>query len=136
MNPLRSYTLSFLALTLGMLWASLAASGQIADDVFLVQLTDKTWGDNYPFSLEEPEAYLSDRSLARRTNQGLPIDSLDLPVSRDIVQALDALPDWQVIHASKWMSTVTLAARDSTADSLAVLDLPFVASLKRTVMTI
>lgn len=115
-----------------MLGASLAASGQIADNVFLVQLTDKTWGDSYPFSLEEPEAYLSDRSLARRAKQGLPMDSLDLPVSPDIVQALNALPDWQVIHASKWMSSVTLAARDSTADSVAVLDLPFVASLKRT----
>lgn len=132
MSPIRPYILSVLALTLGMLWASLAASGQIADNVFLVQLTDKTWGDSYPFNLEEPEAFLSNRSLARRAKQGLPIDSLDLPVSRDIVQALNALPDWQVIHASKWMSSVTLAARDSTADSVAVLDLPFVASLKRT----
>ena len=132
MKPHRPYTLLFFALALATLGAVLPASGQIADDVYLVHLTDKTWGDGYPFNLEEPEAYLSDRSLARRLRQGIPMDSLDLPVSPEILQALEALPDWQVVHASKWMSTVTLAARDSTADSLAVLDLPFVASLKRT----
>ena len=115
-----------------LMWGPWALTAQIADDVYLVHLTDKTWGVDYPFALEDPEAFLATRSVDRRVRQGIRIDSLDLPVSSDVLAALNALPDWQVIHASKWMSTVTLAARDSLADSMAVLNLPFVAGMKRT----
>ncbi|MGB1635806.1 MAG: S8 family serine peptidase [Flavobacteriales bacterium] len=105
---------------------------QLANDTYLVELADKTWGASYPFTLEAPEDFLSERALERRARQGVSLDSLDLPVSPEVLEVLDALPDWQVVHASKWMSSVTLAGRDSLADTLSVLDLSFVAGLKRT----
>lgn len=33
-----------------------------------------------PFTLDQPEDYLSERALARRHRQGLAVDSTDLPV--------------------------------------------------------
>lgn len=116
-----------------LLFASVpVCQAQIADLTFLVELTDKTWGGAYPFALESPEDFLSQRALDRRARQGVVLDSLDLPVSPEVLEVLEALPDWTVVHASKWMSSVTLAGRDSLADTLSVLDLPFVAGLKRT----
>lgn len=106
--------------------------GQIAQDTYLVSLTDKTWGTSYPFHLDDPEAFLSPRAISRRERQDIPIDSLDLPVSKEVLDALNALPDWQVVHASKWMASVTLEARDSLSEVDVVLDLPFVSGLKRT----
>lgn len=121
-----------------MLWLSMAfatvgngdAWGQIGPSHFLVELSDKTWGATYPHTLEAPEAYLSTRALARRARQGIAVDSLDLPVSEEVLSALDALEDWQVIHASRWMSSVVVEARDSLADTTALTSLPFVAGLK------
>ena len=111
--------------------AAWSATGQIADHTHLVRLSDKTWGKDYPFSLDAPELFLSERAVARRTRQGIEVDSLDLPVSADVVKGLHALADWEVVHASKWMSSVTVVARDSTADLDALTALPFVADVKR-----
>ncbi|MDA0728928.1 MAG: S8 family serine peptidase [Bacteroidetes bacterium] len=103
---------------------------QIGPQHVLVELNDKTWGDTYGFDLDHPEAFLSQRSLQRRNRQRLAVDSLDLPVSLDIIDALNASKDWEVLHASKWMSSVVLIARDSTADTSWLGDLPFVARVK------
>ena len=71
--------------------AAWSVTGQIADHTHLVRLSDKTWGKDYPFSLDAPELFLSERAVARRTRQGIEVDSLDLPVSADVVQGLHAL---------------------------------------------
>ena len=84
----------------------------------------------YPFSIEHPEAYLSDRALSRRSKQDIQVDSLDLPISTEIISSLDAMPMWETVHQSKWMSTVTIKARNGMADTLDLIALPFVAGVK------
>ncbi|MCB0778492.1 MAG: hypothetical protein KDC03_02925, partial [Flavobacteriales bacterium] len=51
---------------------------------YRVRFTDK---GNTPFSLEQPEAYLSPRALERRQRQGIAVDSLDLPVDPAYIDA-------------------------------------------------
>jgi len=102
---------------------------QIAEDVYLLQLNDKTWG-KYPFSIEHPESFLSERALTRRAKQDIPVDSLDLPLSSEIISTLNAMPMWEVVHGSKWMSTVTMKARNGSADTMDLISLPFVEGIK------
>ena len=59
-----SFLLLFLAVTM-------FAQAQIATDIYWVQFTDK---DNSPYSIDNPEAYLSPRALQRRANLGITID--------------------------------------------------------------
>jgi hypothetical protein len=40
------------------------------------------------------------------------------------------LPDWKTVHASKWMSSVVVEGRDSTADVEALATLPFVLEVR------
>jgi subtilisin family serine protease len=80
-------------------------------------------GDS-PYTLAQPEAFLSEKALARRAKQGLPLDSTDLPIAPARLQALrDA---GAVVWAtSKWVNTVTVSfPSDGTMDR--VLKLPFV----------
>ena len=48
---------------------------------YRISLKDKAATD---YSLQKPEKYLSKKSIERRKKQGLPIDSTDLPVCKEI----------------------------------------------------
>jgi subtilisin family serine protease len=76
---------------------------------FRVTLTDKA---PTAFSLQQPEAYLSAEALARRARQSLPIDSTDLPVCPEYIQALSQL-DARPVLTSRWLNTVVMEAADS-----------------------
>ena len=61
-------------------------NAQTAPDTYWVRFTDK---DDTPYTLAEPEAFLSARAIERRTVQGIGFDELDLPVtSVTFVEAL------------------------------------------------
>ena len=49
---------------------------------YYVHFTDK---NGSPYSLSEPTAFLSQRSLDRRSTKGIALDSLDLPVNPSYV---------------------------------------------------
>ena len=104
--------------------------GQLGPNLHLVRLSDKTWGANYNHQIESPQTFLSPRALDRRERQGIAVDSLDLPVSEDVLVAIDGLNDWTVVHASRWMSSVVVEGRDSLADVQALVDLPFVTEVR------
>ena len=57
--------------------AALCLHGQTSPDTYWVPFTDK---ENTPFSLDQPEQFLSARAIQRRTTQGIGYDQLDLPV--------------------------------------------------------
>lgn len=104
------------------------APAQTAPATYWVQFTDK---DQTPYSLGEPDAYLSPRALARRLHQGIPVDSLDLPVDPAYIAQLLAAGDFQLLDRSKWFNAVTIRSTDSLAlDTIA--QLPFVQAVKRT----
>ena len=71
---------------------------------YWVQFSDK---NDSPYSLDNPEAYLSERALQRRANQGIAIDEYDLPVNPaylEMVKMCGAV----IINPSKWLNGTTV----------------------------
>ena len=87
---------------------SLFASAQIATDIYWVQFTDK---NNSPYSIDNPEAYLSPRALQRRANLGIGIDEYDLPVNPQYLQAV-ADCGAELLNPSKWLNGVSVHVTD------------------------
>ncbi len=90
---------------------------------FIVRFTDK---NGTSFSLSTPEAYLSARAIARRTGQGISVDSSDLPVLQAYVDSVAMLTGGKIHGRSKWFNFCVVLVRDS-ADILAVTGKPYVA---------
>lgn len=100
--------------------------GQIAPGLYRVTFADKS-GTNY--SLSQPIEFLSQRAIDRRIRFGIPIDSLDLPVSDDNILQLSAALDMDIVHTSKWFNSVVIRSTD-TLGLDTVMSLPCVTSLK------
>ena len=114
--------LSFLLL---LALAALFAQAQVAPDIYWVQFTDK---NDSPYSIDNPEAYLSARALQRRANLGIAIDEYDIPVNPQYLQAV-ADCGVQLLNPSKWLNGVSVYTTDaSTID--AVNALPFVSAVR------
>lgn len=75
-----------------------------AQDYYWVRFTDKA---QTPFSIEEPEAFLSERAIERRRRHGVEITEEDLPVSLAYLDSLRAIgvPTW---HTSRWLNAATV----------------------------
>ncbi len=94
---------------------------------YFIQLSDKK---ESPYTLENPQAFLSGRAIERRVRQQIPFDQEDLPVSPSYIAGIEACGA-KVKHASKWLNGVILFCDDA-----AVLDrikaLPFVVAIEKT----
>ena len=96
-----NFLLLFLAVTM-------FAQAQIATDIYWVQFSDK---DNSPYSIDNPEAYLSPRALQRRANLGIAIDEYDIPVNPQYLQAV-ADCGAELLNPSKWLNGVSVHVTD------------------------
>ena len=114
--------LAFLLLVLAV---SVIAEAQIATDIYWVQFTDK---NNSPYSIDNPEVYLSSRALQRRANLGIAIDEYDIPVNPQYLQAV-AECGVQLLNPSKWLNGVSVYATNASAID-AVNALPFVSAVR------
>ena len=92
-----SFLLMFLATTM-------FAQAQVASNIYWVQFTDK---NNSPYSIDNPEAYLSPRALQRRANLGISIDAYDIPVNPQYLQAV-ADCGAELLNPSKWLNGVSV----------------------------
>lgn len=106
--------------------AQLAVFSQTAPDTWWVQFTDKS---GTPYSIDQPEAFLSPRAIQRRQVQGIAIDELDLPVDPSYIQAVLALGNVQLHHRSKWFNSITVRTNDPAMVE-AISELPFVLSVR------
>src|SRR5436190_20140269 len=77
---------------------------------YLVYFKDKQGGN--PYSLANPSQFLSAKSLQRRTHQGLPLDSTDLPVSPSYINQVSALGA-TVLNPLKWLNAVIVNCEPS-----------------------
>ena len=77
---------------------------------YRISLTDKA-GTTY--SLDRPEEFLSEKAIARRTRQQLPVDLTDLPVSEKYIEAIRAMGA-KIVVTGKWDNFVTVSCNDST----------------------
>lgn len=93
---------------------------------YRVVLTDK---HATAYSLDRPEQFLSAKSIERRQRQHLNVDSTDLPVCPEYVDAIKATGA-RVIARSKWQNFVTVACSDPTSVSR-ISALPFVKSVEK-----
>ena len=95
------------------------AQAQIATNIYWVQFKDK---DNSPYSIDNPEAYLSDRALQRRANLGIAIDEYDIPVNPQYLLAVAGCGA-ELINPSKWLNGVTVHVTDpAVIDAINALD--------------
>lgn len=92
---------------------------------YRIYLTDK---NATTYSLQAPEAYLSEKAIARRARQQLPVDSTDLPVCDAYINAIRN-EGVTIVAKGKWENFVTVSCKDTTRiDRIAAL--PFVKSAK------
>lgn len=101
----------------------LQATAQEKTYKYRVRLRDKARTE---YTLNHPSAYLSERALERRMRQVLSIDSTDLPVCREYVDAI-AATGAQPVSKSKWNNTVVVQVADTSVVA-SIVSLPFVAS--------
>lgn len=93
---------------------------------YWVQFTDKK---GTPFSVSSPAAYLSTQSILRRTNQGIAIDSTDLPVNSTYINGVLGTGVVTLINRSKWFNAITIQTTDPAALA-AIPALPYVKNLQ------
>ena len=79
---------------------------------FRVYLKEK--GDE--FSIEKPEAFLSEEAIARRQRLGIAVDTTDLPISATHLHALQEAGFTPGV-SSKWQRTVVVECTDRQAET-------------------
>jgi hypothetical protein len=89
------------------LWA------QVSPSKYLVQFTDK---DQSPYSLSQPEEFLTARAIERRTRQGINIDVSDIPIDPSYIQAVVSTGAKLIIQV-KWINGIIIET-----ESQSVLD--------------
>ena len=120
LNPMKK--LSFLLLLIA---TSLFAQAQVGTFMYWVQFTDK---NGSPYSIDNPEEYLSPRALQRRANLGISIDEYDIPVNPEYLQAV-ADCGVELMNPSKWLNGVSVFTTDINQIE-AINALPFVAEVR------
>ena len=82
---------------------------QIGFDKYIVYFSDK---DNTPYSLSQPEAYLSQRAIMRRQNQNIAVDEKDLPIDPQYIQIVLDLGDVELLAKMKWLNAILIETTD------------------------
>lgn len=92
---------------------------------YLVQLKNK---GGTPFTLANPAAYLSQKSIERRTKYNIPIDSTDLPVTPAYITQIDNVNNVTILNVSKWLNSISILAPDPSSITT-IMGFPFVQSV-------
>ena len=79
---------------------------------YIIRLKDK--GTN-PFTIANPSAYLTARSIQRRTRYGIAIDSTDLPITPRYIDSIRLAGAVTILNTSKWLNQVLIQITDEAA---------------------
>lgn len=82
------------------------AISQVAPNKYWVKFSDK---NDSPYSINNPEAFLSQRAIDRRNTQGISIVENDLPVNQTYIDGVSGTGA-TVLTISKWFNSVTVEA--------------------------
>ncbi len=99
-------TISLLIL---ILFISNIGLAQISPNHYLINFIDKK---NSKYSINKPEKFLSQRSIARRLRYNIPINSNDLPVNQSYIDKLNDL-GLKIVNVSKWLNSACVYSVDS-----------------------
>lgn len=90
---------------------------------YWIQFTDK---NNSPFSTAQPQAFLSQRAIDRRTKNQIAITEQDFPVNPNYIAEVTQFSSIQLINTSRWFNAITISCWDTNAIH-AINAFPFVA---------
>lgn len=103
------------------LFTSLSAQeGSEKENMFFIGFADKA---GTAYSIDQPAAFLSERSLLRRALHGTSINEMDLPISPNYENKV-AATGAQIWLRSKWMNGVVVKATNQALEEIKTL--PFV----------
>lgn len=101
----KAYLLLILAL------ATVIAFAQVAPDKYVVYFTDK---NDSPYSVSNPEEFLTQKAIDRRASHGISIEENDLPVNPQYIESV-ANTEVTILNNSKWFNMVTIYSTDQNA---------------------
>lgn len=117
-----------LYLIVALLFAEIVLPAQSSTmNYYWVQFKDKK---GTAFQVNHPEAFLSQRALARRARQHIAIDETDLPVSKVYLDTLRKR-GFEIVHSSKWLNGTTVRTADTSMVRKAK-GLPFISLIQQT----
>ncbi|HYG14820.1 MAG TPA: S8 family serine peptidase [Bacteroidia bacterium] len=93
---------------------------------FWVQFTDKK---NSPYSVKNPEKYLSQRAIERRKRLDIKITEEDLPVNPDYMHQVSTA-GVEMLNASRWLNGVSVQTSNQEHIKQ-IMALPFVKEVKK-----
>ncbi len=93
---------------------------------YLIKLKDKQFNT---FNVGNPGAFLTQRSIDRRTRYSLAIDSTDLPVTQRYLDSIRLAGNVEILNTSKWLNQVAIRTSDAAALSK-ISSFPFVTNVK------
>jgi serine protease AprX len=99
---------------------------QVAENCYRLFLTDK---NNTEFSINNPEEFLSQKSIGRRINQNIDIKENDLPVSIAYIDSLKNL-GLEILTKSKWLNSVVVYSTDENLIDT-ITQLEFIKSIQK-----
>ncbi|KAA5536519.1 S8 family serine peptidase [Taibaiella lutea] len=102
------------------------AEAQDEQYAFFVNFKDK---NATTFSLSNPQAYLSQRALDRRTKYGINIDSTDLPAVQSYVDSILHVTNGTLHLTSRWQNFAVILIHDSSS-ILNLLTIDFVKDVR------
>ncbi len=108
------------------LFPLLAVAGYGDTLKFWVQFTDKK---NSPYSINQPESFLSKKAIERRAKFGITITEEDFPVNPDYLKKVNST-GVQVLNTSRWLNGVSIQTADNDVIKK-LMALPFVKSIDK-----
>jgi len=99
-------------------------------DKYFVAFTDK---DNSPYSIENPEAFLSQRAIDRRERYNIPIDIHDLPVNPQYIEAVANI-GVEISYPTKWLNGLVVQT-DDPSKITEIEALPYVKNTVKNIFT-
>lgn len=94
---------------------TLSVSGFAQTNRYVVFFTDK---QNNTFSISNPEEFLSERALQRRTRQNIPITQRDLPPTPAYLQEVNNTAGVSILYTSRWMNAALVEADEALVADL------------------
>ncbi|MCA8830237.1 S8 family serine peptidase [Hymenobacter pini] len=115
-----SATALLLAFTAGAQQVTPASSAKTTATVrkHLIYFKDKA---GTPFTVANPQAFLSARAIQRRQRQNIAVLPRDLPVSPAYVQQVKAVPGAQLWYTSRWFNAAIIACDSATLQKVQAL---------------
>jgi serine protease AprX len=124
-------------------WLLMGSHNRFIFILFFLFTSSVLWAQNNPYvlylkdkhgteAINNPSAFLSPRSIEKRIQLAIPIDSSDLPVSQLYVDQI-AATGCEIIYTSKWLNAVIVHASATAYNDAAAL--PCVASSRNSFRT-